>query len=152
MAARAEHDSRVREAQPVFVVGSEVADDVADELVASAGHHEADGEADRMSFGGHKVESSQRAQSARALEVHVEDYAAVFIEKHVAQSVNSLNGVGVTIPHLLEVGELLLDKLGGFVVCPDVCLPAWVHVDAALDRLLPFGPPVCAVFAEGDVM
>lgn len=152
VAARAEHDSRVGEAQPVLVVSGQVVDNIADETVAPAGHHETNGEADRMSFRRHETESSKRAEGASAFKVHVEHNAAVFIEEHVAESVDSFNGVCVTVPHLLEVGELVLDELSGSVVCPHVSFPAGVNVDAALNRLLPLCPPLGAMSAEGDVV
>lgn len=152
VAARAEHDRRVGEAQPVLVVSGQVVDNIADEAIAPAGHHETDGEADRMSFRRHETESSKRAESAGAFEVHVQHHAAVFIEKHVAESVDSFNGVRVTVPHLLEVGELVLDELSSSVVCPHVSFPAGVDVDAALNRLFPLCPPLRAMSAEGDVV
>jgi hypothetical protein len=77
MAPRAEHDGRVRQAQPVLVVAGQVGDQLADVCVALAGHHEADGEARGVGGGRDEVEAAERAEGTLALEVHVEDYACV---------------------------------------------------------------------------
>lgn len=75
VAPRAEHDGRVRQAEPVPVVPPQVPHQLAHVFISLARHHEPDREAGRVRRGGHELEAPQRAKGALALEVHVQDDA-----------------------------------------------------------------------------
>jgi hypothetical protein len=75
VAARTEHDGRVRQEKPMAVIPGEIVDQFANKGVLARGHHEADGEAGRVGGGGDKVEPPEGSKAALALQVHVEDDA-----------------------------------------------------------------------------
>ena len=72
MAARAEHDSRIRQHEPVAVVSFQAPHNTEDEVVVLAGHHETDGKSCRVGGRGDEAEAPERAEGAFAFEVHVE--------------------------------------------------------------------------------
>ena len=75
MTARAKHDGRVRQPEPISIIPLEVGDERADVWVGLAGHHETDREAGRVGGGGDEFKAPERAERALALQVHVEDDA-----------------------------------------------------------------------------
>lgn len=75
------------------------------------------------------------------------------VQDHVAERVNPLDGELVPLPHLAELGELLGHKGIGFLIGPDVRLPARMDVQAALADLLPLlYPRRGSGAAHGDMM
>jgi hypothetical protein len=60
MAACAEHDSRVRQSEPVVIVNFEIANQLPYKSIPFACHHKPDREASRMRRGCDKTKSSER--------------------------------------------------------------------------------------------
>jgi hypothetical protein len=77
----------------------------------------------------------------------------VVVQDHVAERIDPLDRELVPFPHFAELGELLGHKGVGLFIGPQMRLPAWVDIQAALADLPPLFYLLCSsCAAHGDMV
>lgn len=70
--------------------------------------------------------------------ISLRQLASILVQYHVSQSVNSLDWIFISVPHVFQIREFLFHQLRRIIICPQMRLPVWMEGKAGTPRFHPF--------------